>query len=216
MNETTQNSDKKPKKRLYAVFNSKGGVGKTSIATQISVALTQYKYKVAFYDLDRQQTAKFYFSLVNEKYRPAWIFTSLDEQPPEDADIVLLDCPPNLDALPPKAFTLIAPTGASGFDIHSYRRVLDLEQQGYEVIKVLNNFSLSRNDDKELLATYPQSVVISQNSAIRTALSNGKTIWNSGHPTAPRAKKQFEMLMKAMATGVVETMDTEKVKKTLN
>lgn len=202
--------------KLYvASFNGKGGVGKTTCATQMSVSFTMNGYKVCFYDLDKQKTASWYFSQVMSKYQPFAILHSLDDAPPAGTQVVIADFPPNLDYIPPKGFTIVAPTNPSGFDIHAYRQVLALEAEGYRIIKVLNNFSLTRNDDKALLEIYPQSVVISQNSAIRSALSNGKTIWNTGHPQGKRAKKQFNHLIKQLTRSETETMTVEKIQQTL-
>lgn len=202
--------DKKHKTLFLALFSPKGGVGKSTLATQIAVASKMNKYTVAFYDLDKQKTSTFYFGMVDDKYRPDMIYDNLDTEPETMPDIVIADCPPNLDVIPPKEFLIIAPTNTSILDLHAYRKVLELEKDGYNIIKVINNFSLVRNDDKDLLKEFSECVIISTNAAIRVAMNNGKTIWNSHHPNGKRAKKQFNYLLSRIKIGKAEEMNVEK------
>lgn len=202
--------DIKHKPLFLALFSPKGGVGKSTLATQIAVASKMNKYTVAFYDLDKQQTSTFYFSMIDEKYKPDMIYNNLDIEPDFMPDIVIADCPPNLDVIPPKDFLIIAPTNTSILDLHAYRTVRELEEQGYNIIKVINNFSLVRNDDKDLLKDFNECVIISTNAAIRVAMNNGKTIWNSHHPNGKRAKKQFNYLLSRIKLGKAEEMTVEK------
>jgi cellulose biosynthesis protein BcsQ len=198
--------------KIVSVTNPKGGVGKTTISTQIAVAGVMNGYNVVFYDLDKQKTASFYFSTIDEKYRPAEIYHSIDIKPKGRADLIVLDCPPNLDFVPPKGCLLVSPTLTSMQDLHAFRKVLELEQQGYKVIKVINQFNMIRNDDKALLSQLGECAVITANSGIRFAMSNRKSIWNSNHPGGKKAKREFNYLLSRIKAGSAESMTIAKVK----
>lgn len=192
-------------KHLLACFCPKGGTGKTTIATQLAVSARVKNRNVCFYDLDPQKTASFYFSRIDEKYRPNTILHDFSERPPAEADFLILDCEPSMRFVPPPAFTIIAPTLASILDLHAYRKVLELEDK-YKVIRVINQYSMVRNDDKAVKDKLDPCVVISANTGIKHAMANGKTIWNSNHPGGKRAKHQFTYLIKRILEGSAETL----------
>lgn len=198
-----------------AFFNPKGGVGKTTTSTQTAVAVVMNKLNVAFYDLDKQKTATFYFSTIDEKYRPQFISNDLSIAPPSNTDVVILDCPPNMEFVPPPNFLIVAPTSSTMLDLHAFKRVLELEQKGYKVIKVINNFNQIRNDDKALLQQFKNCCVITSNSGIRHAMNNSKTIWNSNHPGGKKAKKQFNYLLSCITKGEAPEIDIETINKTM-
>lgn len=198
-------SNQASEKHLLACFCPKGGTGKTTIATQLAVSGRVKKRNVCFYDLDPQQTASFYFSRIDEKYRPNTILTDFSERPPAEADFIILDCEPSMRFVPPPAFTIIAPTLASILDLHAYRKVLELEGT-HQIIRVINQYSMVRKDDKAIKDSLDPCVVISANTGIKHAMANGKTIWNSNHPGGRRAKMQFTYLIKRIIAGSAETL----------
>ena len=200
---------KKP--QLLACFSPKGGCGKSTISTQLATSAKKRGNKVAFYDLDKQKTATYYFSLIDEKYRPDVILHDFNHAPPSDCDFIIIDCAPDISFIPPKDFLIVAPTLASILDMHAYRKVLELEQQGYRVIKVVNQYSMVRNDDKAVKDKLDPCVVISANTGIRHAMNNGKTIWNSNHPGGKRAKHQFTYLIKRIVAGTAETLSHDDI-----
>jgi cellulose biosynthesis protein BcsQ len=198
--------------KIVAFLNAKGGVGKTTLSTQVAVAGVMNGYKVVFYDLDKQKTASFYFSTIDEKYRPAEIHHSINTPPKNGADLIVIDCPPTMDFVPPKGCLIVAPTLTAMPDLHAFRKVLELEQEGYKVIKVINQFNMIRNDDKALLGELKECVVITANSGIRFAMSNKKSIWNSNHPGGKKAKREFNYLLSRIKSGNAETMNIPLVK----
>jgi cellulose biosynthesis protein BcsQ len=174
-------------------FSPKGGVGKTTIATQLTVAFRMNDFKVAFYDLDRQKTATHYFSKINEKFRPTEIYDKAGYEHGE-VDIVIYDYPPNADFIPQKGTLIVAPTGSGNFDIHSYAKVLALAETN-PIIKVLNKVSLVRTSDLQAMAAFDSCVVISQNTAIENAFNEYRTIFNYSHPNSRKAQRQFQFLI---------------------
>lgn len=191
-------------------FSPKGGVGKTTIATQLCVAFRMNDFSVAFYDLDRQQTSTHYFSKVKEDLKPNEIHHVAGIEH-GDVDIVIYDFPPNKDFIPKRGTIVVAPTGSSTFDMHSYANVLALKETN-DVIKVLNKVSLVRRSDKEAMAYFDECVVISQNSAIENALAEYKTIFNYSHPNSRKAQYEFQFLIDCILQKKTIKMTPERLK----
>lgn len=197
--------EKKP--ILIACYSPKGGTGKTTISTQLATSARILGKNVCFYDLDPQLSATEYFNSIGEKFRPQQIESDFNVPPKEGTNFVFLDCEPSsLRFIPPKDFLIIAPTLASRLDLHAYRHILELEKNGYRVIRVINQYSMVRNDDADTLKALNPCCVISQNSAIKTAMNNNKTIWNSNHPNGKRAKYQFRYLIERITEGYAEEL----------
>lgn len=197
--------------KLIACYSPKGGCGKTTISTQLAVSAKAQGFKVCFYDLDPQKTASYYLNQIGAKYKPDVILNDFNEAPPRDADFIFLDCEPSTRFIPPKDFIIVAPTLASKIDLHSYRTVLELEQEGYTVIRVLNQFSMVRGDDKTVKTKLDPCVVIGQNTGIRHAMNNSKTVWNSNHPSGKRARNQFTYLISRVLAGSAETLTNKDI-----
>ena len=201
---------KKNPRRVY-FFNPKGGVGKTTCATQTAVAIVANGLKVAFIDKDKQKSATAYFATIAEKYRPQFISDEIEVSIPEDTDIIIVDCGANDDFIPPNDGVIVSPTSSTYLDLQVYRIVLRLAEKGYKVIKVINNFNMIRNDDKGLLKQFGNCCVITANSAIRHAMKSGKSIWNSNKPGGTKAKNQFEYLLSCIAKGEAPELTIEKL-----
>lgn len=203
------NEKKQPK--LIACYSPKGGCGKTTISTQLAVSAKKQGFKVCFYDLDPQKTASYYLKQIDVKFQPDIILNDFNIAPPSDIDFIFLDCEPSTRFIPPKEFTIVAPTLASKLDLHSYRTVLELEQQGYKVIRVLNQFSMVRGDDKTVKDKLEPCVIISQNTGIRHAMNNSKTVWNSNHPSGKKARNQFMYLITRILAGSAEKLTNSEI-----
>lgn len=206
----TINEKKKPK--LIACYSPKGGVGKSTISTQLAVSAKAQGKKVCFYDLDPQKTASYYLNQIGDKYKPDVILHDFYNQaPPDDCDFIFLDCEPSNRFIPPKQFIIVAPTLASGMDLHAYRTVLELEQEGYTVIRVLNQYSMVRGDDTKVKEKLDPCVIIGQNTGIRHAMNNFKTVWNSNHPSGKKARNQFKYLISRILVGSAETLSNKDI-----
>ena len=204
------NENKKPLE--INLFSPKGGVGKSTIATQLCVAFRMSDFKVAFYDLDRQKTSTHYFSKINEKLRPNEIYDLAGYQCSDDIEVIIYDFPPNIDFIPRKGTIIVAPTGSGTFDLRSYAEVLKLEKTN-TIIKVLNKVSLARKSDIETMAYFNECVAISQNSAIENALAEYKTIFNYSHPNSRKAQNQFQFLIDCIVAKTTVKMTPEKLNK---
>lgn len=196
--------------KLIAFFSPKGGSGKTTLATQIAVTAKHFGHSVVFYDLDPQKTASFYLTRLHQTLQPDALFHDFNTAPPQ-ADFIILDCEPSMRFVPPKDFLIVAPTLASPLDLHSYRKILELEKEGYKIIKVVNQYSSVRNDDKAVKESLDPCVIITQNSAIRQAMGANKTIWNFSHSSMKRARNQFKYLIQRIMKGSAETLTEEDI-----
>lgn len=209
-----QRSLKMSEIKKFAVSGTKGGIGKSTIATQLSVLCTLMGKKVIFIDRDPQQSATHYFLAIEEDYRPDAIYHHYDVRPSFVPDVIIIDYPPYAEEIPPKGFTVLCPTRSTRLDLQSYRKSLELVQNGYDVIKIINDFSLTSSRDKALLDSLGDCCIISRNAAISSAMDNGKTIWNSGIKTrfGKRAKNQFYYLYQRAMAGSAEQYTIEQLK----
>jgi hypothetical protein len=192
-------------------WSPKGGIGKSTLATQFAIALTMNDIKVAFYDLDKQKSSSQYFSRIEEKFRPTQIFDNINQECNKDIDFRVYDFPPNTDYIPMKGSVIVAPTGSSTFELSSYKRVLELEES-HTVIKVLNKYSFVSKQDREALLYFKNCCVIGINSAIPNALDSNKTIFNFSHPNISKALHQFQFLVDCIMEKKTVEMTEERIK----
>lgn len=205
---------KMKKTEFWAFFNYKGGVGKTMTSTETANRLVMLGYQVLFYDLDPQSTSSFYFSRIDESFRPQEIITEWSKAPEKvfNPDFVIIDCPPSQEFTPPSDFKIIAPTYSTADDIHSYRKVLQL-QKTHTVIKVINQFNLMKKADKDLLEEFKECCVIGTNSAITNSRNKGETLWNTKEAGFKKSQRQIDYLIKCVLSGKCEPLDLDRVKR---
>lgn len=108
--------------KIIAVFNQKGGCGKTMISMQLGAAFALLGYKTLIADLDMQGTAAIWSSQADEKQPfPAHV-VSLAAQKERmigevkkfsmsGSDFIILDCPPAIESSIPWAALNIADIG---------------------------------------------------------------------------------------------------------
>ena len=86
--------------QVIAVANPKGGVGKSTLATNLAGALAQRGHTVALGDLDRQQSARQWLGLRPAAARPiqAWRLDDAGDlaSPPQWVDRAVVDTPAGL------------------------------------------------------------------------------------------------------------------------
>lgn len=111
--------------KIITIFNSKGGVGKTTCAMNIAGTLGRRGSKVLLVDMDRQGTASRWFSYApEEKEFPATI-TNLSHcgatvhrevrKHVPDYDYIVIDCPPAIDSPAPSSALLISDLAIAPF-----------------------------------------------------------------------------------------------------
>lgn len=118
---------------VIVVANPKGGVGKSTLSTNLAGYLASRGHQVMLGDVDRQQSSRTWLSLRPEAARPiaSWD-TSPDDvvKPPKGTTHVVLDTPAGLhgkrfDEVMKLADKIIVPLQPSIFDIYATRAFLD-------------------------------------------------------------------------------------------
>lgn len=117
--------------RTIAVLNSKGGCGKTAVATGLAASLAWEGYNVALGDMDSQQSSTDWLSRRPAEYPPITGLTPGEGRirAPADTDFLVLDSPaaihgPELAGLVRRAQTLLVPILPSHVDMVAARRFL--------------------------------------------------------------------------------------------
>jgi len=114
---------------VIVVANPKGGVGKSTISSQIAGLLAQQGHRVVLGDIDRQQSSRLWLQLRPEhlpRIEPWEIDDKHVARPPKGVSHVVLDTPAGLhgkalDAIMKIADRIIIPLQASVFDIYATR-----------------------------------------------------------------------------------------------
>ncbi len=118
---------------VVAVVNPKGGVGKTTLSTQVAGYFASQGHAVMLGDVDRQQSARLWLQLRPPQARPilCWeVERDHIARPPRQATHVVLDTPAGLrggrlkDVLR-SASKVLVPLQPSIFDMHATRAFLD-------------------------------------------------------------------------------------------
>ena len=118
---------------VVAVANPKGGVGKSTLATNIAGYFASQGHAVALGDVDRQQSARLWLGQRPASARPIGLWDASPDwigSPPREASHAVLDTPAGLHGWRLKdvlrqAGRVIVPLQASVFDIFATREFLD-------------------------------------------------------------------------------------------
>ena len=118
---------------IVVIDNPKGGVGKSTLSTNVAGYFASQGHEVMLGDVDRQQSSALWLKLRPEAARPirTWdISHDLIARPPRDATHVVLDTPAGLHGWRFKdvlklADKVIVPLQPSIFDIYATRAFLD-------------------------------------------------------------------------------------------
>ena len=118
---------------VVVVANPKGGVGKSTLATQLAGYMASQGHAVMLGDTDKQQSSRLWLSLRPEEARPiaTWdVSPDLIIKPPKGTTHVVLDTPGGLHGwrfndVMRMASKLIVPLQAGLFDMYATRDFLD-------------------------------------------------------------------------------------------
>ena len=118
---------------VVVVANPKGGVGKSTLATNVAGYFASQGHAVMLGDVDRQQSSRLWLGLRPEAARPisAWeVQRDFIVRPPKGTTHVVLDTPAGLHGTRFKdvvrlADKLIVPVQPSIFDIYATREFID-------------------------------------------------------------------------------------------
>lgn len=126
--------------KVISILNHKGGVGKSTIATNIAAYYANRGEKVLLGDFDVQQSSHNWLSLRPSNAAPIYNWEFVDgviTSPPADTDIIIVDSPAGIRATSLKRLVgmsdkVITPLKASNFDIMSTTTFLE------EIIEMIN------------------------------------------------------------------------------
>ncbi len=201
---------------VIVVANPKGGVGKSTLATQIAGCLAAAGHAVMLGDIDRQQSARQWLALRNTVRPPLPTIRGWDVEadnvvrPPKGTTHVVLDTPAGLhgkrlDAVMRIADRLLIPLQPSLFDIqatHAFVRAVREHRRGPEVALGLvgmrvREHTRSNEHLHEYLSTLPVPVVAwlrdTQNYVQLAA--HGLTLWDVARSRVERDLAQWEPLV---------------------
>jgi chromosome partitioning protein len=90
----------------YAVFNNKGGVGKSTVAVNIAHGLALDGYKVLLIDLDGQNDSSLFLGFTSEDYNKTF-YDVIDSRQKAELQECIINARRNLDLLPSSQVDLI-------------------------------------------------------------------------------------------------------------
>ena len=197
---------------VIVVANPKGGVGKSTLATNIAGCLAAAGHSVMLGDVDRQQSARQWLAL-RPPQLPAisgWDVAADDiVRPPKGTTHVVLDTPAGLhgkrlDAVMRIADRLLIPLQPSLFDIqatHAFVQLLRQQKRGAEVKLGLVGMRVRENtraNDQlhQYLATLPVPVVgwLRDTQNYVQLAARGLTLWDVAPSRVERDLEQWEPL----------------------
>ena len=187
---------------VIVVANPKGGVGKSTVATNLAGALARAGHAVMLGDVDRQQSARQWLAL-----RPAELPTirswdvARDDivRPPKGTTHVVLDTPAGLhdkklDAVLKIADRVLVPLQPSLFDIqasHAFLRELREHKRGLAVAVVGNRVrehTISADQLRHFLDTLgvPVLAMLRDTQLYVQLAARGATLWDVASSRAER------------------------------
>ena len=155
--------------QLVVVANPKGGVGKSTLATQIAGYFASQRHAVMLGDADRQQSSKLWLSLRPDTARPivSWeVDRDNIAKPPKGTTHVVLDTPAGLHGkrlkdILKQAHKVVVPLQPSVFDIFATQDFLDELAQSSQAAKTQIGIVGMRVDERtraaEQLRTFVES-----------------------------------------------------------
>jgi chromosome partitioning protein len=197
---------------VIVVANPKGGVGKSTLATNVAGCLAAAGHAVMLGDVDRQQSARQWLAL-RPPQLPAirgWDLAGDDiVRPPKGTTHVVLDTPAGLhgkrlDAVMRIADRVLIPLQASLFDIqatHAFVKALREHRRAGEVALALVGMRIrehTRSNEQlhEYLATLPVPVVawLRETQNYVQLAAHGLTLWDVAPSRVERDLEQWAPL----------------------
>ena len=199
---------------VIVIANPKGGVGKSTLATNVAGCLAAAGHAVMLGDVDRQQSARQWLAL-RPPHLPAIRGWDVEQEhiarPPKGTTHVVLDTPAGLhgkrlDAVLRITDKLLVPLQPSLFDIqatHNFVRELRAHRRGAEIDVGLvgmrvREHTISNEQLHHYLSTLPVPVVAwlrdTQNYVHLAA--RGLTLWDVAPSRVQRDLEQWEPIVK--------------------
>jgi chromosome partitioning protein len=206
---------------IYGLTNSKGGVGKTTIAVHLAAFLAGKKRSVIFIDADPQQSASAWIKELSTPIRLETLDTPKDlirriAELAGDADDIVIDGPAGLSettrAIMVRADRVFLPCGPSILDLRAASRAVTLLRDAQKARKGLPKGALIPNKlqkrgrlSREMLGAVEKLKVpilagLSLRQAFADAAGQAKTVSEMGR-SAILASHEMKQLLKEMTRG---------------
>ncbi len=195
---------------VIVVANPKGGVGKSTLATNIAGYLANQGHKVMLGDVDRQQSSRTWLGLRPASAPPiaAWeVAHDAVVRPPKGTTHVVLDTPASLhgkrfDEVMKIADKVLVPLQPSIFDIHATHAFLQqllAHKQGRKIdIRVLGTRMKDHTISSEQLRHFLDTVDVPVLGFLRDTqnyvhlAAHGLTLWDVAPSRAARDIEQWQ------------------------
>lgn len=206
---------------IYGLTNSKGGVGKTTIAVHLAAWLAKKKRTVVFIDADPQSSASQWITELNpgiqlENIEDSETIFHRAAKLAADADDVIIDGPAGL-SVTTRAIMLIAdwvflPCGPSILDLRAAHMAVELlgearlARHGEPRAALIPNKLQKRGRlSREMLGAatklgLPVLAGLSQRQSFADAAGQASVVWQMG-PTSLLASLEMQQLLKEMTRG---------------
>jgi chromosome partitioning protein len=209
---------------IYGLTNSKGGVGKTTIAVHLAAFLAKNKRKVVFIDADPQQSASTWIAELKlpirlenlERFTTAEAIFHRVAAIATDAEDIIIDGPAGLSettrAIMASADRVFLPCGPSILDYRAASRAVHLLREAQKAGKGLPKGALIPNKlqkrnrlSREMLEAIGNLKVrvlsgLSQRQAFADCAGQAKTVSQMG-AQAFLAAREMKQLLKEMTRG---------------
>ncbi len=198
---------------VIVVANPKGGVGKSTLSTQIAGLYASQGHAVMLGDVDRQQSSRIWLGLrpANLPEIRAWEVTHGEVvRPPKGTTHVVLDTPAGLhnnrlDEVMKIADKVLVPLQPSIFDIHathSFLQEIVAKKRGKTQVGIIGmrmkETTLAADQLKAFLGTLDVPVIgyLRDTQNYVQLAARGLTLWDVGPSRVQRDLEQWEPLIK--------------------
>jgi chromosome partitioning protein len=204
---------------IAAVVNSKGGVGKTTLAVHMAVWLAEQGKSVCFIDSDVQSSSSVWLKEASESTEQFRLQTPDDvlEQVPKvsaERDFVVVDGPAGLSEVT-RAILLIAdvaflPCGPSVLDLRAANDAIRVVKQAQKIrggppraVLVPNKLQVQYRLSQEFVETVskldiPAASGLRLRQAFADAAGQGTVVWKMGTKSAQDAAGEMQNLLKEL------------------
>ena len=199
---------------VIVVANPKGGVGKSTLSTNLAGYLASRGHKVMLGDVDRQQSSRTWLSLRPEAARPIASWDTAPDnivKPPKGTTHVVLDTPAGLhgkrfDEVMKLADKIIVPLQPSIFDIYATRTFLDqvLAHRKSDKVQVgvigmrVKEGTIAADQLKAFVSTLEVPVIgyVRDTQHYIQLAARGLTLWDVGPSRVERDLEQWQPIVR--------------------
>jgi chromosome partitioning protein len=198
---------------VIVVANPKGGVGKSTLSTNVAGYLARQGHAVMLGDVDRQQSARLWLGLRPAQAAPIRTWEVAHDQvvrPPKGTTHVVLDTPAGLhgkrfDEVMKIADKVLVPLQPSIFDIHATHDFLLrlLKRQGVRALQIgvigmrVRDGSISAGQLQQFLASADVPVIgyLRDTQNYVHVAARGLTVWDVAPSRVERDLAQWEPIV---------------------